>query len=126
MAFLLEKRLVGSLLVFELGWCSLLCGALDAFWMLASYWTYDSPCSLPLPGWPFTLSIVSFDAQKLFILIKTNVSGHLGGSVVEHLPLAQVVILKSQDRVPYRAPLREPASPSTCVSASFSVSLMNK
>ena len=29
--------------------------------------------------------------------------GHLGGSVVEHLPLAQVMILESQDRVPYPA-----------------------
>ena len=32
------------------------------------------------------------------------VLGHLGGSVVEHLPLAQVVIPGSWDRVPHRAP----------------------
>ena len=55
-----------------------------------------------------------------------NIGGHLGGSVVEHLPLAQVVILGSWDRVPHQALCREPASPSTYVSASLSVSLMNK
>ena len=42
------------------------------------------------------------------------------------LPLAQGVILKTQDRVPCRAPCMEPASPSTGVSASLSVFLMNK
>ena len=44
--------------------------------------------------------------------------GHLGGSVVERLPLAQVVILGSWDRVPHRAPRRERASSSACVSVS--------
>ena len=48
--------------------------------------------------------------------------GHLGGSVVEHQPLAQVMILGSWGQVPYR----EPASPSAYVSASLSVSLINK
>ena len=52
--------------------------------------------------------------------------GCLGGSVVERLPSAQVVILGYWDQVPYWAPQREPASPSACVSASLSVSLMNK
>ena len=52
--------------------------------------------------------------------------GHLGGSVVEGLPLAQVVILRSWDQVPHWAPLREPASLSAYVSASLSVSLMNR
>ena len=47
--------------------------------------------------------------------------GHLGGSVVEHLPLAQGVILESWDRVPHQAPWMEPASPSACVSASLCV-----
>ena len=46
--------------------------------------------------------------------------------MVEHLPLAQGVILESQDRVPHQAPSMEPASPSACVSLSFSLSLMNK
>ena len=52
--------------------------------------------------------------------------GHLGGSVVERLPLAQGVILGSWDRVPYRDPLGELASASVCVSAFLCVSLMNK
>ena len=48
--------------------------------------------------------------------------GHLGASVVEHLPLAQVVIPGSWDQVPHWAPHRKPASPSAYVSASLSVS----
>ena len=36
------------------------------------------------------------------------------------------VILETEDQVPHRDPCMEPASPSTCVSASLSVSLMNK
>ena len=49
---------------------------------------------------------------------KAERRGHLGGSVVEHLPLAQVVILGSWDQ----APRKEPVSPSACVSASLCVS----
>ena len=46
---------------------------------------------------------------------------------VEHLPLAQAMIPDSWDQVPRQAPCMEPASPpSACVSASFSVFLMNK
>ena len=41
-------------------------------------------------------------------------------------PSAQGVILESRDRVPCRAPRMEPASPSAYVSASLSLSLMNK
>ena len=52
--------------------------------------------------------------------------GTLGGSVVEHLPSAQAMILGSWDQVPHQAHLREPASPSDYVSASLCVSLMNK
>ena len=48
--------------------------------------------------------------------------GQLGGSAVEHLPLAQGVILGSWDQVPHWASHREPASPSACVSASLSLS----
>ena len=48
--------------------------------------------------------------------------GHLGGSVVECLPLAQVFISGSMDRVLYQAPFGDPASPSTYVSTSLSVS----
>ena len=48
--------------------------------------------------------------------------GHLGGSVVEHLPLAEVVILGSWDQVLYQAPCREPVSPSAYVSACLCLS----
>ena len=54
--------------------------------------------------------------KKFFLL------GHLGGSVVERLPFAQVMILGSWGGVLHRGPCRESASPSACVS----VSLMNK
>ena len=49
-----------------------------------------------------------------------------GGSVVEHLPLAQGETPGYRDRVPHRAPCMEPASPSAGVSTSLSVSVMNK
>ena len=45
---------------------------------------------------------------------------------VEPLPLAQVMILGSWDGVPEWTPCRDLASPSAYVSASLSVSLMNK
>ena len=51
---------------------------------------------------------------------KHQIMGHLGGSVVKHLPLAQVKILESWDQVPHQAPCREPASPSAYVSTSVS------
>ena len=47
---------------------------------------------------------------------------HLGGSVVEHPPLAQGMIPESWDRVLQQLPCREPASPSAYVSASLCVS----
>ena len=47
----------------------------------------------------------------------------MGVSVVERLPLAQVMILESQEQGLHRAPHGEPASPSACVSASLSLSL---
>ena len=50
--------------------------------------------------------------------------GHLGGSVVEHLPSAQGMILESWDQVPHQDPHTEPASCSAYVSAILS--LMNK
>ena len=59
-------------------------------------------------------------------LKKSLILGHLDGSVIERLPLAQVVILGSWDQVPHQAPRREPASLSAYVSAFLSVSLMNK
>ena len=47
-----------------------------------------------------------------------NLTGHLGGSIVERVPLAQLVIPGSWDRVPHPAPRRKPVSPSASVSAS--------
>ena len=52
--------------------------------------------------------------------------GHLGGSVVEHLPLAQVLIPRSWDGVPHQAPHWKPASPSAYVSVSLSLCLLKK
>ena len=57
---------------------------------------------------------------------KLKGEGRLGGSATEHLPLAQGMTLESWDGVPHRAPFREPASPSAYISASLSMSLMNK
>ena len=62
----------------------------------------------------------------LFVLLKCFNSGCLGGSVVECLPLAQVVILGVLGSSPALGSPWEPASPSAYVSASFSVSLINK
>ena len=56
----------------------------------------------------------------------TYLLGRLGGSAVEHLPSAQVVILGLGIESRHQAPCKESASPSACVSASLSVSLMNK
>ena len=50
--------------------------------------------------------------------------GHLGGSAVECLPSAQVVILESRDRVLLQAPCMEPASLSAHVSAPPPLCLM--
>ena len=41
-------------------------------------------------------------------------------------PAAWGVILETRDQIPRRAPCVEPASPSACVSASLSLSLINK
>ena len=46
--------------------------------------------------------------------------------MVEHLPLAQVMIPESWDQLLHQAPRMEPASPSAHVSASLSVSLTNE
>ena len=50
----------------------------------------------------------------------------LGGSVVEHLPSTQVMILGCWDQVPHQAARRESVSPSAYVSASLSLSVFHK
>ena len=67
-----------------------------------------------------TMTDFIFSLSEVCMLIVKNV-GRLGGSVVEHLPLAQGMILESWDRVPHWAPCVQPASPSACVSASVCV-----
>ena len=57
--------------------------------------------------------------------LKTGGLGHLGGSVVEHLPLAQGMILGSWDQVPQRAPMRNLVLPLP-MSLPLCVSLMNE
>ena len=56
---------------------------------------------------------------------KRLLGGLLGGAAIEHLPLAQGVIPESRDQVPHWASCMAPASPSACVSASLSVTLVN-
>ena len=62
---------------------------------------------------------------RSFTLIRLPPLGHLGGSVVERLPSARIVIPASWDRVPHwikSCREREPASPSAYASVSLSVS----
>ena len=61
------------------------------------------------------IAIVSL-ASEIVLDIEGNPTntreGHLGGSVVECLPLAQVMIVGSWDGILHQAPCREPVSPS--------------
>ena len=54
-------------------------------------------------------------------MVRMNLLGRLGGSVVGRLPLVQGVIPESWDQVPHQAPCMGPASPSAYVSASLYV-----
>ena len=64
----------------------------------------------------------SFRAWLKVQFLKTS-QGSLGGLAVWCLPLVQGAILESPDRIPRRAPSIEPASHSSCVSASLSLCL---
>ena len=64
--------------------------------------------------------------RRKYRSLKNAGIGHLGDSMVECLPSAQVMILESWDQLLHQAPRGEPASPSSRVSASLSVSLMNE
>ena len=76
------------------------------------------------PRWIILLSAVvdTTEGDKSVFVLRNSRSGHLGSSVVEHLPFVQVMILGSWDRVLHWTPLGEPASPSASVSASVCVS----
>ena len=112
-----------------------------------THWSCCEPCSIPrhrlptsrsicckplgtteaergqvLPLWARRPDATSAAGGGVALRIQT-LQGHPGGSAVEHLPLAQVMSLGSWDRVPHLGPSREPASPSACVSASFSLCL---
>ena len=67
---------------------------------------------------PENLGLCAIWRQKLKVPGKQEPEWQLGSSVVEGLPLAQVVIPG--------ACLYQPTSPSAYISASISVSLMNK
>ena len=69
----------------------------------------------------FVLKMLKPRDEREFSGIEASREGRLGGSVVEHLPLAQGLILEIRDRVHHGAPVKEPDSPSACVSASFSL-----
>ena len=58
--------------------------------------------------------------------LRDKARGHLSGSVVELLPLAQGVIPGSWDGVQHWVPHGEPASPSAYVSASLSLSVCHE
>ena len=84
----------------------------------------------PLVGkqFQFSLSAISLKTFRCsqWNQLKNFFQRSLGGSVVEHLPSSQSVIPGSWDQVLHQAPCMEPASPSACVSAPLSVSLINK
>ena len=76
-----------------------------------------------LQNWDCLKTTLTQSATDNFFFFFKDLLGRLGGSGVEHLPLAQLMILGSWNQVPCQAPCREPASPSACVSASLSVCL---
>ena len=105
----------------------------------ATHWACCSPhCEEPHRSAPITHVLTSSTASRksshscsgsplpyrfsLLCFLNFPGMGLLGGSVVECLPLAQVVIPESWDQVPHWAPCSEPASPSAYVSASLCVS----
>ena len=79
-----------------------------------------------LPAWSLLFPLlVSLPLSLSVSLMNKEIKswGSLGGSVVWRLPLAQGAILEPRDQVPRQAPGMEPASPSSCVSASLSLSM---
>ena len=66
--------------------------------------------------------MLTFSSLQASVFKLSRTGGSLDGLAVKHLPLAQGVVLESQDRVPHRAPCMEPASLSAYISASLCVS----
>ena len=97
---------------------------ISGFWDQALHWALHWVCGLlKILFLPLFLPLPCPSLNKRW--------GAPGGSAVEWLPLAQVLIPGSWDWVPHQAPpCREPASPSAYVSVSaslsLSLSLMNK
>ena len=83
------------------------------------------PVSLPLSVSLMNKYIKSFLKKGKLIRKSTNIRP-LGGSVVEHLPWAQVVIPGSWDRVPASVSLHWSLLLPLPVSLPLSLSLMNK
>ena len=80
-------------------------------WLLSCYNSYDRDICPTKP------KVITGTLQKMFTdsFFESFMSlGHVGGSVVEHLPLAQAVIPGSWDQVPHRAPHREPLLHKIC------------
>ena len=93
------------------------------FSIILSCLCYPETCLDPLLGTVFHLPLLSSSSSFLGPHFRSRFLGHLGGSVVERLPLAQVMIPESWDLVPHWASYEESASPSAYVSASLSVCL---
>ena len=80
------------------------------------YLIYEK-CLVNISEIPIPMATIQSDINSYIqISSKTFHEGHLGGSVIESLPLAQGMILEFWDQVPHQAPYGEPASPSACVS----------
>ena len=109
------KRLIGWNTYFFVGFCFAKWLAVIVFFCLDYFGFFFSI----LPGEPLA---IQRNPRPSSCLLKILHLGYLGGSVVEHLPLAQVVTPGSWDRVPHWAPRREPASPSVSLPLSLCVS----
>ena len=87
-------------------------------------WAWVAGDRMPYPSLPFSPNEMS--ASQIKSADCPEAPGWLSGLSIQLLLSAQVTVSGSWDRVPHRAPCREPASPSAYVSASLSVSLMDK
>ena len=77
----------------------------------------ELPCSMAThqPLAALQVEVVLLRKESFDYGQEHQAKGHLGGSVVEHLPLAWVMIPGSWDQVWHCVPHREPASPSAFI-----------